>query len=414
MIKFLISIGLLIATLSANSNDYIITSFGVSNDSTKLSTAVIQNIIDMAFQKGGGTIVVPKGTFLSGALFFKPNTNLKLLEGAILKGSDNIADYPLIPSRMEGKNIDYYAALINAYRVNNFTISGSGTINGNGLKFWKGFWAYADSMKKMNRTAINLDVHRPRLIFIWGCNNVSIQNVKLCNSAYWTTHLYQCTNVKIENCEFRSPKRPIAAPSTDGIDLDVCKDIIIRNCYMAINDDAIAIKGGKGPNANNLPENGIVENVLIENCTFGESHSSLTLGSECIHARNIRMQHCKVDNNCPILKLKMRPDTYQTYEDIIINDITGYCNSIINMKPWEQYFDMEGSTEKPRGIVRNISITNIKVKCTQLGEMAGNTDDSVSNISFKDIDITATKVGFKNKFKDVTFENVLINGQPLY
>lgn len=89
--------------------------------------------------KSGGTILIPKGTFLSGALFFKPKTHLFVAEGGKLKGSDNIEDYPKIPSRMEGQNLDYFAALVNAYGVNGFTISGGDTIDGNGLKYWDAF-----------------------------------------------------------------------------------------------------------------------------------------------------------------------------------------------------------------------------------------------------------------------------------
>ena len=159
--------------------EYVITQFGVGTDSTKLVTKAIQQIIDKASAAGGGTIVIPKGVFLSGALFFKPRTQLRLQAGAKLKGSDNIADYPLGPSRMEGQKLDYYAALVNAYQVNNFTITGPGTIDGNGLQFWKGFWAHRDSMQKAGKSSTNLEVHRPRLLFIWGCDKVAIKQVKL-------------------------------------------------------------------------------------------------------------------------------------------------------------------------------------------------------------------------------------------
>ena len=140
------------------------------------------------------------------------NTKLRLEEGAELLGSDNISDYPLIPSRMEGRKLDYYAALINAYRVDSFSINGPGRINGNGLRYWKQFWAYRDSMKRMKLEATNLDVHRPRLLFIWGCKNVLFRNVKMCNAGFWTTHLYQCKNVLIDHCDIRSPYKPRAAP----------------------------------------------------------------------------------------------------------------------------------------------------------------------------------------------------------
>jgi polygalacturonase len=413
MKKILLVLSLLLPTLSGFSRDFVITSFGVNTDSTKLCTKAIQKVIDKASHKGGGTIVIPKGVFLTGALFFKPNTCLRLMEGAVIKGSDDIADYPLVPSRMEGKKLDYYAALINAYNVDNFSITGPGTINGNALRFWKQFWAYRDSLKKIDLVATNLEVHRPRLIFIWGCSHVNVNGVRLCNSGFWTTHLYQCKEILIENCDIRSPAKPVGAPSTDGIDLDVCSNVVIRNCYIAVNDDAICVKGGKGPNAHQLPENGIVENVLIENCTFGKSHSTLTMGSESIHARNITMRNCTVQNYCPVLRLKMRPDTYQIYENITVDHITGSCSSVILMAPWTQFFDLGGSTEKPCGIVRNITISNLEVNCNNLGEMEGNPADSVSNVIFKDIKLTARRTSFKTKYKDVKVENVTVNGAPI-
>ncbi len=394
----------------ADAQEYVITKHGVGSDSTKLNTAAIQKVIDKAEANGGGTIVIPKGVYLTGALFFRPKTRLLLQEGAKLKGSDNIDNYPLIPSRMEGRSIYYYAALINAYHVDSFQINGPGTIDGNGLKYWEYFWFYRDSVKNTGRSATNLEVHRPRLLFIWGCNNVTIKDVKLHNSGFWTTHLYQCNNVLIENCDIRSPFKPVKAPSTDGIDIDVCKKVTVRKCYISVNDDAVCIKGGKGPDAHLRRENGIVEDILIEDCVFGESHGTLTLGSESIHARNIVMRNCKMEHNTSILRLKMRPDTYQVYENIRIENITGKCGTIISMAPWTQFYDMFGSTEKPFAIVRNISFSNINVQCKIVGTMQGNAADTVSNILFKDITVTAEKAELKTNYTDIRFTNVTVNG----
>lgn len=119
---------------------YILTDYGVINDSTLLQTEKIQSAIDAAAQNGGGVIVIPKGTYLSGALFFKPKTHLHLEEGAVLKGSDDISNFPIIDTRMEGQSLKYFAALVNADKVDGFTLSGKGTIDGNGLRYWKSFW----------------------------------------------------------------------------------------------------------------------------------------------------------------------------------------------------------------------------------------------------------------------------------
>jgi len=403
----------LISLYTAKAQQYDISKFGVKNDSTILQTKAIQKVIDQAFAKGGGTIVIPKGTYLSGALFFKKKTNLLLQEGAVLKGSDEIKNYPFIPSRMEGQSLDYYAALVNAYGVDGFSITGPGTINGNGLKFWKTFWTHREDMKKIGKSSTNLEVSRPRLVFIWKSNNVKIQNIKLCNAGFWTTHLYQCNDVLIDRADIRSPFKPVKAPSTDGVDIDVCKRVTITNCYISVNDDAIVIKGGKGPTAHKLPQNGIVEDVLIENCTFGPAHATLTLGSESIHAKNITMRNCVVNNTCPILKFKMRGDTFQLFENITVENITGSSGAIIDLNPWSQFFNLAGSNEKPFGIIKNITMSNIKVTSTKFGEMQGNPLDQLSDFTFKNIEVTTEKPVLTNKYADVKFDHVVVNGKPL-
>jgi len=403
----------LISLHTAKAQQYDISKFGVKNDSTILQTKAIQKVIDQAFAKGGGTIVIPKGTYLSGALFFKKKTNLLLQEGAVLKGSDEIKNYPFIPSRMEGQSLDYYAALVNAYGVDGFSITGPGTINGNGLKFWKTFWTHREDMKKIGKSSTNLEVSRPRLIFIWKSNNVKIQNIKLCNAGFWTTHLYQCNDVLIDRADIRSPFKPVKAPSTDGVDIDVCKRVTITNCYISVNDDAIVIKGGKGPTAHKLPQNGIVEDVLIENCTFGPAHATLTLGSESIHAKNITMRNCVVNNTCPILKFKMRGDTFQLFENITVENITGSSGAVIDLNPWSQFFNLAGSNEKPFGIIKNITMLNIKVTSTKFGEMQGNPLDQLSDFTFKNIEVTTEKPVLINKYADVKFDHVVVNGKPL-
>ena len=407
---------LALGAITTQAKDYILTDHGVKNDSTILQTQAIQNVIDSASAHGGGRIVIPKGTFLSGALFFKPGTKLVLNEGGTLKGSDDIKDYPLLPSRMEGKNIYYYAALVNAYYVKGFGIEGPGTVNGNGLKFWKRFWAMYYPAKKAGRKWTNLEVHRPRLVFVWGCDSVTFKGARFVNSGYWTTHFYQCNDILIENCEMLAPRKPVRAPSTDAVDLDVCKRVVIRGCNISTDDDGVCIKGGKGPLAHKGNENGIVEDVLVENCTFGPSlHGILTMGSEAIHAKNIVLRNCEVNTTCALLRLKMRPDTYQTYEDITIENVKGRCGTVIDMKPWTQFYTLEGTGEKPYGTVRNIIIKDVDVDCINFGRMNGNANDKVSNITLHNIKAKAQKGGFINMYKEATkLKDVKINNKKLH
>lgn len=118
---------------------YVVTDYGVSTDSTLLQTQKLQAVIDRCADEGGGVVVLPRGTFLSGALFFKPRTHLHFDDGAKLKGVDAIKHYPLVEMHMEGKNMKYFAALVNADGVDGFTITGHGTIDGNGRRFWEEF-----------------------------------------------------------------------------------------------------------------------------------------------------------------------------------------------------------------------------------------------------------------------------------
>ena len=139
-------------------------------------------MIDQAHENGGGVIVVPKGRYYSGALFFKAGVNLYLADGAVLMGSDDICDYPLCETRIEGQWRLYFPALINADRNDNFTLCGKGTIDGNGLKAWKAFWI----RYKWNKHLSNLDEQRPRLLFVSNSSHVTIAEATLQNSHFWT------------------------------------------------------------------------------------------------------------------------------------------------------------------------------------------------------------------------------------
>lgn len=389
---------------------YSITDYGAINDSTAVQTAAIQKTIDEAYKNGGGVVVIPKGTFMSGALFFRANTHLHVTEGATLKGSDNINDYPKMPSRIEGQSIEYFTALVNAYGVNGFTITGKGTIDGNGLKYWEAFW----QRRKENPQCTNLEVSRPRLVFIWKCDNVQVQDVKLHNSGFWTSHYYQCNNVKILDVHIFSPHEPVKAPSTDAIDIDVCTNMLIKGCYMSVNDDAIALKGGKGPWADKDLSNGGNENIIIEDCEFGFCHAALTSGSEAIHNKNILMRNCTVNDAKRLLWLKMRPDTPQNYEYITVENIKGNAYSLIYVKPWTQFFDLKGRKEAPLSYCDNITLRNIDLKCDVFYDMKTTEYDKLTNFTFENLKVEAKNDAVdKSIIKGLKFKNVVVNNKVI-
>lgn len=379
---------------------YVITDYGVKQDSTLLQTEAIQAVIDKAAKDGGGVIVVPKGTFLSGALFFKQGTHLHLDEGGTIKGVDYIRWYPVKDSRMEGQNLKYFAALINAEGLNGFTITGKGTINGNGERFWREFWI----RRQYNRQCTNLEAMRPRLVFIRDCNDVRIEDVHLINSAFWTCHLYKCNRVKILDTYFFAPHEPAdaKAPSSDAIDIDVCEDVLVDGCYLSVNDDAIAIKGGKGTWADKDPNNGMNRNVLIQNCHYGFVHGCLTLGSESVHDYNIVLRNIEVEGASRVLWLKMRPDTPQHYEYVTVENIKGSAASVLVVRPWTQFFKPGDRTDMPLSTCNNIKLKNLDMKCRTFFDVGASDKYQLKDFIFEDLNIEASK--------DKSFDQSIING----
>lgn len=387
---------------------YKITDYGILNDG-RIYTKELQALIDKVAAEGGGVIVVPQGTYLSGALFFKQGVHLHLLAGGTLMGSDDCSDFPLMMTRIEGESCLYYPALVNADRLDGFTISGEGTIDGNGLRYWKHFW----ERRKWNPKCTNKDEQRPRLVFISNCKNVQIENVHLQNSPFWTTHIYKCENVKLLRLYIYSPASPVKAPSTDAIDIDVCKNVLVKNCYMSVNDDAIALKGGKGPWADDPTKsegNGGNENIIIEDCTYGFCHGCLTCGSESIYDHNIILRRIKVDNANNLLWLKMRPDTPQRYEYITVEDITGNAKNFLLIRPWTQFYDLKGRKDPPMSYSDNIVMRNIDLDCDVFFNVEPNTDQYIlTNFTFENLNVRANKPDFHQEYVDgFTVKNVKV------
>ena len=341
---------------------YVITDFGVKQDSTVVQTAAIQAVIDRAAQNGGGVVVIPEGTYLTGALFFKQGTHLHVI--GRLKGSDRIIDFPYMTTRIEGETCTYFCALINADGLDGFTISGKGTIDGNGLNYWQEFWI----RRKWNPQCTNKDAQRPRLTYISNSKNVTVQDVKLINSPFWTNHVYKSNHVRYLDCYIYAPTENIwapdptrGAPSSDAIDIDACTDVMVNGCFMHVNDDAVVLKGGKGTWADKDETNGDCERILIQNCRYGKVHGCLTLGSESLHDRNIILRNCYTEKSDRVLWLKMRPDTPQHYEYVLVENITGKCKRFLFIHPWKQFFKMEKRDDMPLSRCNNIVMRNINV-----------------------------------------------------
>ncbi len=394
-----------VPTLDELGEQYVLTQHGIFDDG-KIYTKEIQKLIDTASANGGGVIVVPAGTYMTGALYFKQGVNLYVEEGGTLKGSDDIADYPICETRMEGETCMYFPALINADGIDGFVMCGKGTIDGNGLRAWKAFWL----RREWNPKCTNKDEQRPRLVYLSNCSNVIIADLHLQNSHYWTTHIYKCNHIKYLNCHIFSPAEPVKAPSTDAIDIDVCRDVLVKNCYLEVNDDSVVLKGGKGPWADTLPENGMNERIIIEDCEYGFCHGCLTCGSESIHNRNIIMRRIKVKDAMNLLWLKMRPDTPQHYEYISVEDVEGNIEHFIEIHPWTQFYDLKDRKDIPLSYANNITMRNCNCTCGMYFSVELDENQYIlSDFVFENLNIKAKNNGFtEDMIKNMIVNNVNI------
>ena len=340
---------------------YVLTEHGILDDG-RIHTAEIQALIDRVATEGGGVIVVPPGVYLTGSLFFKPGVNLYVAAGGMLRGSRDLNDYDIGETRIEGETATYVQALINVDGCDGFTMAGPGVIDGAGLDAWRSFWR----RRAWNPDCTNKDEQRPRLVYISNSSDVTIAGLCLQNSWFWTTHIYRCDHVRYLGCRIFSPASPVKAPSTDAIDIDACADVLVRGCTLEVNDDSVVLKGGKGPWADVAPENGSCERILVEDCVYGFCHGCLTVGSECVHARNVLVRRLTVRDGKNLLWIKMRPDTPQRYEYITMEQVRATVDDGFVVRPWAQFFDLKGREDLPPAMVENVTLRDCDLDCSVL------------------------------------------------
>ena len=392
---------------------YVITQYGVKNDPTILQTGQIQAVIDRCAEEGGGVVVVPRGTFLTGALFFRKGTHLHFDDGATLKGIDDIRHYPLIPMHIEGQMQNYFAALITAHGVDGFTITGHGTIDGNGLRFWEEFWI----RRKWNQNCTNLEALRPQLVYISESKDVTVQDVQLVNSPFWTNHLYRCERVKYIHCHIEAPTfGDYHAPSSDGIDLDVCSDVVVRDCYVNVCDDAVALKGGKGTYVDRDSTAGAVCRVLVENCRIGNRvFSALTFGSEAWDCHNIVLRRCRLENAERMLLFKMRSDTPQQFSDVLVERCSGTTQlSAVEASTWSQFHNKLSRDDLPASMVSNVILRDLEIQTSDFFKVEQKHSFSLHDFTFEDIRATDEHRRFDvDKVSGLKVRNVQLSGTSI-
>ncbi|MDO4630069.1 MAG: glycosyl hydrolase family 28 protein [Planctomycetia bacterium] len=254
---------------SVQAEVYNIIDFGAVGDGVTMNTIAIQKAIDTAHADGGGMVEVPHGTFLSGSIFLKSYVTLHLAQNAVLKASEKPEDYTPVDfcpqNRAFAGDFVKGSHFIIAVEQKNVKICGEGTINGSGEHFLKD----PESNRLLPKQKVPW---RPgQMVFFCECENVTVEDVLLTNSPYWTSFFHGCVGVRIDGVRIRNRRD---AANADGIDIDCCRNVRISNCDIDTCDDCITLRASTEPLKVKRP----CENVVVTNCILSSACQAVRVG----------------------------------------------------------------------------------------------------------------------------------------
>ncbi|TKG92904.1 glycoside hydrolase family 28 protein [Puteibacter caeruleilacunae] len=384
---------------STNGKTYVATAYGVFGDGLSLNTQAIQVLIDQAAEEGGGTIVFPKGDYLSGSLRMQSNVNIDLKAGATLLGSTNPTHYKQVemPERPDSpkKDDNSQMAFIIAFNVHNFSIFGEGKIDGQGR-------ALALNIDSLHHAGVTVDpkynyrrmrpneTARPKLFRFSQCNNVTIKDLHLWNSACWGLSFELCRNLTLDNLKVLNR----AYWNNDGMDITDCNNVRITNCDVNSADDGICLKSYYPGYCN--------DTIYIANCTVRSSASAIKFGTASYGGfKNVTIENIKV---------------YDTFRSAIaIESVDGgiieniHVSNIEAKNTGNAIFVRLGHRdgEQP-GVIKNVSLKNIKVELP-FGRPDEAYDMRGPAVNFFHNPIPSSISGLKNaKVEGITLENIEI------
>jgi polygalacturonase len=266
------------STADAAQKTFLANDYGAKGDGTTLNTRYVQSAIDAAAAVGGVVTLSP-GTYLTGSLFLKSGMTLDVPEGVTLIGSEKLEDYPMLPTRIAGIEMSWPAALINVCDQHGVTITGQGTIDGDGPIWWKSYWDLRAKYEPRGlRWASDYDARRPRLILVQNSSNIQLGGgILLRRSGFWTVHILYSHDIHVDGVTIRNNEGG-KGPSTDGIDIDSSRKVMVEHADIDVNDDALCLKAGR--DSDGLRVNRPTEDIVIRDSVVRRGAAAITIGSE--------------------------------------------------------------------------------------------------------------------------------------
>jgi polygalacturonase len=361
--------------------EFDITKFGAAGDGKTDCTAAFRKAIAACAQAGGGRVVAPEGSYLTGPVHLRSNVNLHVSKGATLLFSTDPGKYlPPVFTRWEGIECMNYSPLIYAFEQQDIAVTGEGVLDGQaGNRFWwpwKGRANFGWKKGEPNQDAArdrliamaekrapvpervfgNQDCLRPQFIQPYRSKNVLIEGLTIRNSPMWEIHPVLCTNVTVRGVTVVSH-----GPNNDGCNPESCRDVLIENCVFDTGDDCIALKSGRNEDGRRLAAP--IENVIVRGCTMKDGHGGVTIGSEISgDARNIFAENCKMDspNLDRVLRIKTNAMRGGVVENIYMRNVE--VGQVADAVVHVDFYYEEGDKGPHLPVVRNIDVRNLSCK----------------------------------------------------
>ncbi|MGA2604606.1 MAG: glycoside hydrolase family 28 protein [Verrucomicrobiia bacterium] len=378
--------------------------FGAKGDGRTLDTAAIQKALDECGNAGGGMVRFPSGTYLTKPITLRTRTTVQLDEGAIIKATDDQADFAVA-----GKP-STFVPFIGGKDLQDITITGRGTIDGSGAKWW-------GPAEEARRKQPGYTLPRPNLIVLTRCNNLRVENITLKDSPKFHLVPTDCDGVVISNVTITAPEH---AANTDAIDPTVCRNVLITKCRIDVGDDNVAIKSGRKVEGREFG----CENITVTGCTFLHGHG-MSIGSESAGGvRNVTVRNCTfegTENGIRIKSQRGRGGVVEnvSYSDINMKDvdpaITLTCYYMYNsagdavQQPAPEQDTAQPANDKTP-VFRNIQIKNLQATTRHgAGIILGLPESQITNVVLENVDISAATKGLTIKnAKAVQLKNVQV------